>query len=111
MVFLFKTTVNEKLNKKAMALSEWMYRYRKTLFTDESWAHLQECVRNYVEELNRDYPRTRPFMVRGGCSGLYISVGGNGDIVASLECCHVDDVVGTTADFAEEIKNMSIHGE
>lgn len=87
MRLITKITCNTSLNAKAAALAPFLRMYDGCLMqTEEQWSSFVAQVKKLLEDLNADYPRTKPFEVYGSTGkGVYIVPEGKPDIfVASV---------------------------
>lgn len=87
MRLITKITCNASLNAKAAALAPFLRMYDGCLMqTEEQWSSFVAQVKKLLEDLNADYPRTKPFEVYGSTDrGVYIVPEGKPDIfVASV---------------------------
>ena len=81
-----KITCNTSLNAKAAALAPFLRMYDGCLMqTEEQWSSFVAQVKKHLEDLNADYPRTRPFEVYGSTDrAVYIVPEGKPGIFVAL---------------------------
>lgn len=90
MRLITKITCNTSLNAKAAALAPFLRIYDGCLLqTEKQWTDFVAQVEKLLEELNADYPRTKPFEIYGyravDSRGLCITPEGKSEIfVASV---------------------------
>lgn len=87
MRLITKITCNASLNAKAAALEPFLRMYDGCLMqTEEQWSDFVALVKKLLEDLNADYPRTKPFEVYGlTVGGVHVIPEGKPDtFVASV---------------------------
>lgn len=109
MRLITKITCNASLNAKAAVLASFLKMYDGCLMqTEEQWSSFVAQVKKLLEDLNADYPRTKPFEVYGFTdSYVYVVPEGKPDVfVASVWTAPVK--AWLTEDGITPVENLSI---
>lgn len=87
-------SVNESLNAKAKELAPFLKIYNKCLMTAEDYRFTVQQIKELIDILNSQHPRTKPFVIYGKTdNGIYITQENKPDIKVATMSVHTVDHV------------------